>query len=225
MSRLLSAAAAAVLSLSASVALAADPGVLAGQWADPDGAAYTIVERDQQAVVTGAVLGSEPLEVRESVWGPDGLRFTVRVPSYNRLVTYKVLSADDSVMQTLWWTNDGRGGQETLRRVADTRADPTLLLGKWEDRSLKSTYWIQEVDGAPAVIGGVDARGVPKMVVERSVQGAVAIWTIKVPKTGYAMTYRCEPGRKDSELRCSWTSVSPEGERRTGEEVLRRLPE
>lgn len=208
----------------AAPALAADPVPLVGRWADDDGAMYEIEQRGEEAVLARAHLGERPLQIQQSAWSTDGLTFAVRVPEVNRTITYKVLSADDTTMQTLWWTEDGRGGQETLRRAAPPEKDPALLIGRWEQRSVKSSYYIMEVDGVPAVVGGVDARGVPKMVTARNVTGSVAIWTIKVPKTGFETTYRCTPGARESELACTWSSVSPQGQRRDGNEVLRRLP-
>ena len=198
-----------------------------GSWVDPDGATFDIEARDGRAVLVKATLGgSETLEVRKSAWSAaEGLEFSVRVPSRGVVVHYKVLAIDGDVMDTVWWSSTpGEGGRERLKRVRPEK-DPKNLLGVWEDRSVKARYWIQEVDGEPTVIGGVDSRGAPKMVTERGTRGAVVVWTVKLPSTGYALTYRCEPGVSREQLACTWSNVSPEGERRQGSEILRRMPE
>ena len=217
--------AALVLLAAPAVALAAEPSTdgLAGTWVDPDGATFTIEIEDGRAVVAdGEFAGEESLDVQRSVWGPSGLEFTVRVPSRDVSVSYKVLGVEGDTLDAVWWNDSGGSGRQALSRVRPA-ASPEALLGVWQDPAVQSTYWIQTVRGEPVVIGGVDAEGTPKMITERSTEGAVAIWTVHVPTTGFELTYRCEPGASADALACTWKNVAPDGTRREGAQVLSRV--
>lgn len=193
---------------------------IVGTWKDPEGAVYEIAAGDKGPHVASATFtGTEPMEVGDSEWTGSSLEFNVSLPRAGVQVRYKVLDVSEDRMDTVWWSSTGQAGREVLERLDA----PSTLLGVWEDRSVRSRYWVRMVDGIPMVTGGLDRASEPRMVVGRKGDGKMVGWSVFVPGSGYSLTYECKASANADELSCTWSNTSPSGQQDKGIEVLRRV--
>jgi len=149
----------------------------------------------------------------------DSLEFNVSLPRAGVQVRYKVLDVSDDRMDTVWWSSTGQAGREVLERVDA----PSSLLGVWEDRSVRSRYWVRMVNGVPTVTGGLDRQSEPRMIIAREGDGAYVGWTVFVPSSAYSLSYRCVAAAEPDTLTCNWSNTSPKGKEDQGSETLHRV--
>lgn len=217
----LAAPAALLATAPAAHAASVDLAQLAGQWRDPEGVVYTIARAPSGDLVLTQALHDSGLQlsIRTYSFTPADARFTVYVDSTDTEVNYELLSVSGDTLQARWWGSAG-SGTETLTRVgqAPTAEAPPPApvsgsgpVGVWRDAETGSRFFVEEVRGQLAMIGGINPDGSPVYVTTQGFDGRTLTWTYQVPASGYEVSYACTVPAEPTQWSCTWSGTAGRG--------------